>query len=72
MKRSPFNFRPLLGDAAERAVRFTVARRREDSLWPYGEAQSQGWIDSFNSGFVLVSLKHFIEFAEDGGVERGA
>ena len=54
-------------DAAERAVRFTLARQRGDGSWPYGEAHSQGWIDSFHTGFILVSLKHLIELL--GGQE---
>jgi len=48
-------------EAAENAVSFTVERQRSDGSWPYGEAQSQAWIDSFHTGFVLVSLKHLIE-----------
>jgi len=48
-------------EEAESAVSFTVSRQRSDGSWPYGEAQSQSWIDSFHTGFVLVSLKHLIE-----------
>jgi len=50
------------GEAAERAARFTLGRQREDGSWPYGEAQSQSWIDSFHTGFVLVSIKHLNEY----------
>ncbi|MEK6408696.1 MAG: hypothetical protein AABN34_17370 [Acidobacteriota bacterium] len=49
-------------EAAERAARFTLARQRRDGSWLYGEADSQGWIDSFHTGFALVSLKHLIEY----------
>ncbi|MFY9556376.1 MAG: hypothetical protein WAV47_16810, partial [Blastocatellia bacterium] len=49
-------------DAAHRAVGFTLARQKEDGSWAYGEAESQGWIDSFHTGFVLVSLKHLIDY----------
>ena len=48
-------------DAAERALHFTLARQRRDGSWFYGEAESQGWIDSFHTGFMIVSLKHLIE-----------
>jgi hypothetical protein len=44
-------------DAAVSALRYTVARQREDGSWRYGEDRSQAWIDSFHTGFVLVSLK---------------
>lgn len=47
-------------DAAIRSVRFTLARQRRDGSWFYGEAKSQSWIDSFHTGFALVSLKHLI------------
>jgi hypothetical protein len=54
-------------DAAERAARFTLARQRRDGSWLYGEAESQAWIDSFHTGFVLVSLKHLIEYLDASG-----
>jgi hypothetical protein len=47
-------------EAAERAVGYTIARQREDGSWLYGESRSQGWIDSFHTGFILVSLKNII------------
>ena len=47
-------------EAASRAVSYTVSRQRDDGSWPYGEARSQQWIDSFHTGFVLVSLKNII------------
>jgi hypothetical protein len=49
-------------EAAERAVEYTVGRQRADGSWPYGEAPSQGWIDNFHTGFMLVSLKHIGEY----------
>jgi hypothetical protein len=45
----------------EAAVESTIARQRKDGSWQYGEAPDQTWIDSFHTGFVLVSLKHLIE-----------
>jgi hypothetical protein len=54
-------------DAAERAARFTLARQRTDGSWLYGEAESQAWIDSFHTGFVLVSLKNLIEHMNADG-----
>jgi len=49
-------------EAAERATQFTLGRQRPDGSWPYGEADSQAWIDSFHTGFVLVSLKHLNQY----------
>ena len=53
-------------DAAERATRFTLSRQRRDGSWRYGEAESQTWIDSFHTGFVLVSLRHLIDYLDAG------
>ena len=47
-------------EAASRAASYTTTRQREDGSWPYGEARSQQWIDSFHTGFILVSLKNII------------
>ena len=47
-------------DAASRATSYTVARQHDDGSWPYGEAGSQQWIDSFHTGFIIVSLKNII------------
>jgi hypothetical protein len=61
--------------AAEQAAAFTLSRQRSDGAWVYGEADDQGWIDSFHTGFVLVSLKSLISHLERGdwlgGLRRG-
>jgi hypothetical protein len=57
-------------EAALRAVRFTLGRQRGDGSWPYGEAKSQSWIDSFHTGFVLVSLKHLGEYLKVEGWKK--
>jgi len=51
-------------DASEQAVGFTLARQRDDGSWPYGEAGSQQWIDSFHTGFIIVALKRIISDLE--------
>ena len=50
-------------EAAERAVRYTISRQRDDGSWPYGESPAQQWIDSFHTGFILVSLKNIIRYS---------
>jgi len=45
-------------EAALSATSYTTSRQREDGAWPYGEDRSQTWIDSFHTGFLLVSLKN--------------
>ena len=54
-------------EAAEAAVRYTVARQRKDGSWPYGESRSQQWVDSFHTGFILTSLKRTIGYLELDG-----
>ena len=48
-------------EASEKAVEYTIARQQAEGGWPYGEDASQGWIDSFHTGFMLVSLKRIGE-----------
>ena len=66
---------PILLARALAAARYTAHRQRPDGSWPYGEAQSDAWIDNFHTGFVLVALKRigrclntdeFNEAVEDG------
>jgi hypothetical protein len=48
-------------DAATRSTCYSVSRQRSDGSWIYGESRSQQWIDSFHTGFILISLKRLIE-----------
>jgi len=58
-------------DAALSATRFTLAKQRDDGSWPYGESPSQQWIDSFHTGFILVSLGNLIRDLGERGWEEG-
>jgi len=64
-----------LGELALAAARYSARRQRPDGSWRYGEAASEGWVDNFHTGFVLVSLKQIAdrldasELAEP--IERG-
>lgn len=40
---------------------FTIERQAPDGSWPYGTAANQQWIDSFHTGFNLVSLDSVIK-----------
>ncbi len=61
-----------LRNLAEQVTRFTIACQREDGSWPYGEAVSDGWVDSFHTGFVIVSLHDLSEWLQDSGVLSSA
>lgn len=49
-----------LAEVALAAARYTIERQADDGSWPYGDAGNQTWIDSFHTGFVLVSLAEVI------------
>ena len=49
-------------EPALKAVRFSVARQKEDGSWMYGEDKTQQWIDNFHTGYNLVALKRFSEY----------
>jgi hypothetical protein len=55
---------------ARSAASFTVARQRNDGSWPYGIAASDGWVDNFHTGFVLVSLLEYIRYSQDTEFEE--
>ncbi len=42
---------------AEQAAEFVVQHQEPDGSWFYGLEPSQRWLDSFHTGFVIVSLK---------------
>jgi hypothetical protein len=51
-------------ESAISATRYTLARQERDGSWRYGEDESQSWIDSFHTGFILVSLRHLIQYLD--------
>ena len=64
-----------LRDAALDAARFTLRAQAADGSWPYGDLPFQSWIDSFHTGYNLVSLAEIIEAAGKtdwtGPLQRG-
>ena len=54
---------------AKAAIQFSVNAQREDGSWPYGEAENQGWVDSFHTGYNLIALKQFREHTADGSFD---
>ncbi len=60
----------LINQARE-AVRYTMARQREDGSWPYGEGGREAWVDNFHTGFVLESLLQYMRESGDAQFEEG-
>ena len=48
-------------EIAQSAAEFVAAHQRSNGSWIYGLEASQTWIDSFHTGFVVVSLKRISE-----------
>ena len=62
-------------NVAERAARFSLSRQSDDGSWPYGEGETQRWIDNFHTGYNLVALKTLASVLKDnalnGAISRG-
>jgi hypothetical protein len=51
----------LYVNAARDAARFVVKHQAANGSWAYGLASSQQWVDSFHTGYVLLSLREIGE-----------
>ena len=62
-------------EPALRAARCSAAKQNADGSWFYGNAQTQGWIDNFHTGFNLCALQSIARYAEttefDSCIQRG-
>jgi hypothetical protein len=47
-------------DGAECALGYSLDAQQEDGSWFYGDSGTQRWIDSFHTGFILVSLRNIL------------
>ena len=50
---------------------YSLARQAEDGSWPYGEAANQQWIDSFHTGYNLLSLAQATRLTEREDFREG-
>jgi rhamnogalacturonyl hydrolase YesR len=46
---------------AARSVGYVMKYQNANGSWYYAQTDIQSWIDSFHTGFVLESLKHFLD-----------
>ncbi|MEO5930590.1 MAG: hypothetical protein ABIR47_11710 [Candidatus Kapaibacterium sp.] len=64
-----------LTDTARAAVAFVVDHQQEDGSWRYGVGDFYTFIDNFHTGYVLMSLRGYMESVGerefDGALRRG-
>jgi hypothetical protein len=54
----------------DRSARYAVEHQHADGAWPYAETGYQGWIDSFHTGFNLMSLRHVLDYRKSDSVRK--
>jgi len=54
-----------LRDTACRGMGYTVSHQREDGAWCFAEGE-RSWVDSYHTGYVLESLRRFVNTNETG------
>lgn len=59
-----------LRETAKRSVTYVMQYQNHDGSWYYAQTNIQKWIDSFHTGFVLESLKHYIDSTGDTGFQK--
>ena len=49
-----------LRQTALESLGYCFKHQREDGAWTYAQTKVQQWIDSFHTGFILESIRHFL------------
>lgn len=52
---------PGWDDVIDRAAGYTIEHQRADGSWLYADSGYQNWVDSFHTGFNLMSLRHVMD-----------
>ena len=55
---------------AEAAIAYTLAHRRPDGSWPYGERRGLEWVDGYHTAYVLEALARWSERYDDPRVDE--
>jgi hypothetical protein len=59
-------------ELARQAADFVASHQQADGGWAYGLEPSQKWIDSFHTGFVIVSMKSIADALGDARLAESA
>ncbi len=57
-------------EKSKKAMAYSVAALNDDYSWPYGELQHHRFVDNFHTGFNLVALKDWMDFAGEKSWEK--
>jgi hypothetical protein len=49
---------------ALRVARYSAAQQHDDGSWPYGDADTQQWIDNFHTGFNLCAMQQINRYVQ--------
>jgi hypothetical protein len=63
---------PNYAELARRSAEFVASHQQADGGWVYGLEASQNWIDSFHTGFVIVSMKSIADALGDERLAESA
>lgn len=72
MKAGNLLSNPEYVELALQAAEFVASHQQADGGWAYGLEASQKWIDSFHTGFVIVSMKQIAWALGDGRLAESA
>jgi len=54
----------VLRQTALGSLGYCIKHQREDGAWRFAETDRQKWVDSFHTGFILESIRHFLNLGE--------
>ena len=59
-----FNADKNLRQTALESLGYCLKYQREDGAWRFAETDTQQWVDSFHTGFIVESIRHFLSLGE--------
>lgn len=51
-------------ETAYKSIKFCMKNQNDDGSWYYGAAPNQKWIDSFHTGYNLISIYNYVTIAK--------